>query len=251
MASSEPGWQKLLSQAFPVLISGTLYRLVESQEQVATSALVDDLDEQAILEQLLEATKPRLRPGTEHLHYLLAAPFRYPPLPWGSRFGRSFEPSLLYGALTERTCLAESAFYRLVFWSGMQTPPASGRLQTQHTLFSANYYSHQSVRLQGPIFEAGLDQLCHPAQYQQPQMLGSQMRSQGVEAFEYPSARCPEHGLNVALFEPRALTSRAPESQSAWIGDTQADYVAFSSGKTLHKFASELFKIDGQLPYPA
>ena len=47
--------------------------------------------------------KPR-PPGHERLgrfDYLLRAPWRYPPLRWGSRFGRRFEPGLFYGALSE------------------------------------------------------------------------------------------------------------------------------------------------------
>ena len=60
---------------------GRLLRLVESQEQVATNSLVRTLAEQALLEDLIEASKPPL-PATGHgLHYLLATPFRYPPLP--------------------------------------------------------------------------------------------------------------------------------------------------------------------------
>ena len=72
---------------------GELLRLVESQEQVAASTLVDDLGEQALLEDLLDNAKPPRRPGTEGLHYLLATPFRYPPLRHGSRFGNRFEPA--------------------------------------------------------------------------------------------------------------------------------------------------------------
>lgn len=48
-----------------------MLRLVESQEQVATNQLVSSLERQAVLEDMLEATKPRLRKGTETLHYLL------------------------------------------------------------------------------------------------------------------------------------------------------------------------------------
>ena len=92
-------WAACLAQVKPHPISGTLLRLVESQEQVATNQLVSSLERQAVLEGLLEATKPRLRVGTEHLHYLLATPFRYPPLKHGSRFGTRSAPSLFYGAL--------------------------------------------------------------------------------------------------------------------------------------------------------
>ncbi|MDP1329436.1 hypothetical protein Q6280_28035, partial [Klebsiella pneumoniae] len=61
-------------------IRGVLYRLVESQEQVATVGYVDSLEEQAVLEELLEGSKPAY-PGdlqSQPLHYLLKTPFRYP-----------------------------------------------------------------------------------------------------------------------------------------------------------------------------
>lgn len=56
-------------------VEGELLRLVESQEQVATTSLVGDLAEQSVLEDLLEATKPPYRSGTVGMHYLLASPF--------------------------------------------------------------------------------------------------------------------------------------------------------------------------------
>lgn len=104
-------------------IRGEFWRIVESQEQVATARLVDNLAEQGLLEELLEGAKPAPRPGSERLDYLLMTPFRYPPLRHGSRFGRAYEPSLLYGALAPATALAECAYYRFVFRAGMAEPP--------------------------------------------------------------------------------------------------------------------------------
>jgi hypothetical protein len=131
-------------------LGGELLRMVESQQQIATTSLVDDLAEQALLEELIERSKPPLRPGTERLHDLLATPFRYPPLRHGSRFGTRFEPSLLYGARGLPTLLAEVAYYRFVLWTGMEVPPPSGRLLTQHTQFRASWRSERAVRLQAP-----------------------------------------------------------------------------------------------------
>lgn len=59
------------------------------------------------------------RKGTEASHYLLATPFRYPPL---KVVGTRSEPSLFYGWPETRTVPAEAASYRFVFWSGMATP---------------------------------------------------------------------------------------------------------------------------------
>ena len=39
-------------------VAGTLFRLIENQEQVATLSYVDSLAEQSVLEDLLERSKP-------------------------------------------------------------------------------------------------------------------------------------------------------------------------------------------------
>src|SRR5690349_12503378 len=76
-----------------------IYRLVESQEQVATLGLVNNVYEQGVLEELIESTKNQSPKNNNVLHYLLTTPFRYPPLQYGSRFGKTFEQGLFYGSL--------------------------------------------------------------------------------------------------------------------------------------------------------
>ena len=107
-------------------VKGTLYRLVESQEQIATLGYVDTLDEQALLEEMLESTKPNYKEDLSAYHYLLSTPFRYPPLQWGSRFGGIHEPSLFYGGVSIAVTLAESAYYRFIFWKSMAGKPIRG-----------------------------------------------------------------------------------------------------------------------------
>lgn len=85
-------------------------RLVESQEQVATTKLVETLEEQHQLESLLESTKPAQPEGAGHYHYLIWTPFRYPPLPYGSRFGNRAQHGIFYGSLDDKTALAECAY---------------------------------------------------------------------------------------------------------------------------------------------
>ena len=120
-------WAACSAAARPAPLRGTLVRLIENQEQVATQGLVDTLAEQALLEELLERSKPPRPPGTERLHYLLATPFRYPPLRHGSRFGAREDPSLFYGSRQLPGALAEGAYYRFVFFHGMTTPPRSAQ----------------------------------------------------------------------------------------------------------------------------
>jgi hypothetical protein len=233
-------------------LQGDVFRLVESQEQVATNALVRTLAEQALLEDLIETSKPQLPGPAIRLHYLLATPFRYPPLPWGSRFGRCFEPSLFYAARTRDTVLAESAYYRFVFWSGMATPPPAP-VDTRHTLFSVAIGTRRGLQLQDPPFEAYAAALLDRRHYGATQALGSAMRDAGIEAFEYRSARDPRQGLNVALFTPDALAAAKPDILDEWLCQTTAERVSYYSrpGGGICEFPLDTFLVDGELPLPA
>lgn len=245
-------WGACQGGVAPGPLAGELVRVVESQEQVATNALVETLAEQAQLEALLEAAKPARPPGTEGLHYLLATPFRYPPLRHGSRFGSRFEPSLFYGAHTLQTALAETAYYRLLFWTGMQDPPPSGRLVTEHTAFGASYRSERGLRLQDPPCDRFRERLADPASYADTQPLGRALRAAGVQAFEYVSARDPQGGINVALFTPAAFAVARPTHQQAWLCETRAGSVSFlgAEGGVL-RYPLAQFLVDGVLPRPA
>ncbi|MBI5937491.1 MAG: RES family NAD+ phosphorylase [Betaproteobacteria bacterium] len=245
-------WGACLADAQPISLSGRLLRLVESQEEVATNQLVSSLERQAVLEEMLEATKPALRKGSEDLHYLLFTPFRYPPLKYGSRFGSRDEPSLFYGALGIGTVLAEAAYYRFVFWHGMVEPP-SGKVDTQHTLLEAEYRTSQGLQLQALPFAEYRGLLTHPCEYKASQELGSKMRNAGIEVFEFISARDPKGGINVALFVPDAFSNRAPLSQEPWLCELTGARVKFSAshGRAIYDFPVEMFYVDGKLPRPA
>lgn len=246
-------WAACAGQARPGPLGGGLVRIVESQEQVATLALVQTLAEQALLEQMIDDSKPPRRPGTEGLHYLLATPFRYPPLSHGSRFGSRWEPGLFYGARDVPGALAEAAYYRYYFWTGMETPPPSGALATQHTVFGASWRTGTGLRLQDPPFDAHRALIASPVDYTATQALGANLRAAGVEAFEYPSARDPRGGVNVALFEPRAVASRAPEWRQEWLCETRDAMVRFWAKEAREPFAFPLttFLVDGRFPVPS
>jgi len=245
-------WDACLAGATAGLVSGRLLRLVESQEEVATTQLVSSLERQAVLEDLLEATKPPRREGTERLHYLLATPFRYPPLKHGSRFGSRIEPSLFYGSLGLNTVLAEAAYYRFVFWLGMTVPPED-KLVTQHTMLEAEYRTERGLQLHAPPFSAHRKLLTHPSDYAATQELGSKMRQAGIEAFEFTSARDPEGGVNVALFTPDALPRNEPASREPWLCELTGTHARFSAGhdRTVHGFEVGLFLVAGELAQPA
>jgi hypothetical protein len=246
-------WEACQGEQHIQAIKGTAWRLVESQEQVATLSYVDTLEEQALLEEMLDQIKPSYLPSSNRYHYLLKTPFRYPPLPWGSRFGRCHERGIFYAGCGLNACLADSAYYRLVFWHSIQAKPVKDRIHSEHTLFTVDYRSDRGVRLQDPPFDQYRSQLTDPCDYRLTQDLGSAMRLAGVEAFEYCSARDPEGGLCVGLFQASALAQRKPRESSQWLCELSAREVAFKPllGTEIHRYSLSQFLVDGRLPRPA
>lgn len=233
-------------------LGGEIFRIVESQEEVATLSLVDNLAEQAELERLLDATKPPVPATRAPMHYLLTTPFRYPPLRYGSRFGNRFEPSLFYGSTQQTTLFAEAAYYRFVFLDGMSTPLAN-RLLTQHTVFSVRYQTHLGIDLTRQPFDEFETLLASPSDYRATQKLGTQAREAGTQALQFRSARDTEGGSNVGLYTPEAIASRRPRHPRRWFAETLADTVTFSRrrGQILFSYPRETFLVDGELPAPA
>lgn len=234
-------------------ISDDFVRIVESQQQIATTRIVDTLEEQAILESLLEATKPPLLAHSKHLHYLFSTPFRYPPLKHGSRFGSRYYPSLLYGSKTVETVLIECSYYRFLFWTGMTVPPKTKKFITEHTLFAGRYYSEQGLCLQNIPFSEHSNLLRDAANYADTQLFGLAMRKSGIEAFEYSSARDSNQGVNIALFTADALIVNEPLYKSQWICSTSANNVRFVSreDRKVYGFNINEFVVDGVLPCAA
>jgi len=236
-------------------INGILFRLALAEDCYAGLAidyLVSDLAESAVLEDLLETSKPPFPTGADDLNPLLKTPFRYPPLTHGSRFGQRYEPSLFYGSLSVETVLFESAYYRLVFWQGMTVPPSSP-ITAQHTLFSAHYSCAHGVKLHQPPFNAWQADFTDRCCYTVTQALGSDMRIAGVDAFEFKSARDPNNGLNVALFNPSAFINSHPSLYQGWSSETTAAGVVFFcwDDRSIHRFDVATFLLAGVLAMPA
>lgn len=251
-------------EAGKVRLLGRLYRIVESQEEVATRSLVDNLQKQQVLEELLDQSKPQRLPGSEGLHYLLATPFRYPPLPWGSRFGGTAESGIFYGSKTVSTVLAEAAYYRLLFFRDIDPAP-SHPVTSYHNIFSAKYRADPGIRLQHSSWEADWPALTHPSDYRYCQNLGRQLRQAGVAGLEAPSARAIQAGLvalpplnsegiNVALFEPGALLKRAPAQEAdvtAETGSEEAVFLVKAGDRTeTRTFTLDQFRVAGSYRGP-
>lgn len=245
-------WRSILGRSRHRQLMGTLERLVENQEQKVTLPLTDNLAEHEVLEALLEDSKPtpNLHPRVAKLDYLLRAPWRYPPLPWGSRFGRRFEPGLFYGALNEASLFAEAAYYRFVFLAGMKKP-FKDRVISQFTVYKAAYQTSKGFDLSRAPFSKHESVLRHPSNYRPCQELGSTLRERGTEAIVYLSARTSERAFNVALFSPEALRSRRHRNPRQGLCEVNQDSASFRVGNDLREYSRKDFTVNGKLPLPA
>lgn len=236
----------------PVNYAKKVKRFVETQEIAATTHLVDDLDEQYLLEKMLDEVKPRYRVGTEHMHYLLKTPFRYPPLKYGSRFGTRLSPSFFYASESTHTVLAEVAYYRFVFLAHMQSAYPKP-IRSQHMLFTITLFSRQCADLTLANFHAFESQLKSRNNYHFCQAVGQYLQSSGqVDLIRYHSARSG-HGVNVAIIEPKVIVSQEPESCQNWMCLTASDKVSFTQmgqGEPI-SFHKADFMNQGVFPFPA
>ncbi|MDN3640541.1 RES family NAD+ phosphorylase [Simiduia curdlanivorans] len=236
-------------------LTAELIRVVESQESIATLSLVDGLEEQQVLEALLENSKPGKL--NSKLHYLLASPFRYPPLKWGSRFGGTHEPSLFYGSLNIETAFAECAFYRFVFLSGLSEPFAKA-VVSQHTSFNVRAHGNRGINLAIAPFSQYSAALRSANSYKVAQQLGAAMRADGVQIFVYLSARDNRpSALNGGVFDSAVFAASQPQKFQAWTCHASTDSVRYLAGLGLvqgrqsYEFFRQDFLVDGKLPTPA
>lgn len=197
--------------------SGTAWRAVEFQHATSTRKLVATKDEQEVLEEILEATKPPVPQGAEKLDYLLMTPFRYDaPYPVGSRFRRAgTTEGVFYASEHVRTALAELCYYRFRFFS--ESPDAE--LPGQHeclTVFSVSYASRKVLDLMQPPFVKDRALWVHPSDYGTTQDLSDRARVAGAEIIRYESVRDAEHGVNLALFSYAAFGAKKPMERQTW-----------------------------------
>lgn len=232
-----------------------IWRLIESQQKAATRKLVDSLEEQIILEEMIEQIKPGLPDHYFDLHPLLYTPFRYPPLPHGSRFGHPFEPAIWYGSLALTTALAEKAFYQFHFLRGSSA--AFGLISVPLTAFFVNIKTQSGIDLSKGLFTKYTEAISSPISYDVSQTLGGDMREENVEAFLYQSARDLNKKLNAGIFSPSAFLRRTPDENSmqSWLCTVDNNAVEFSRTSAIdtavYCFLQRDFMVDGTLPFPA
>jgi hypothetical protein len=197
-------------------LRGVCWRVVEAQHQVSTHKLVDSLSEQALLEELIEATKPTVPPECRHLDYLLFTPFRYAAYPKGSRFRRAgMTEGVFYSSEMPETAIAEIAFYRLLFFAESPDTPWPSN-PAEYTAFAAAYRTARALDLTRPPFAAHKKRWSDPTDYSHCQDLADKARAAAVEIIRYWSVRDPAGGVNLALLTCRVFTKPAPVERQTW-----------------------------------
>lgn len=246
-------WTRCAERFEPQRLSGPAWRAVESQHVTSTRKLVDSDDEQQVLEGLIDTAKPPWPTGRRFvgLHYLLATPFRHPPLRYGSRFGTRRERGIFYCAEEQATVLAEKAYYVLLFLEGTEADIEP--LTRPLTVFQVRVSTKKGADLTQAPFDAHVERISSPTSYRDSQPLGASMREAGVAAFRFVSARDPEGGANIGLFEP-IFTTKQPINAEQWICTATRSRVELKPGSAVMRsrtsFPRAVFEVEGTLPMP-
>ena len=230
-ASWNPDWV----HEFSADLHMPAFRMVETQYVAATMRLVDSADEQLMLEEMLEASKPPLPQQASGLHYLLAAPFRYVPQT-GSRFRAVNSPGIWYGADDAYCACAEIAYWRQRFLLD-SVGLMRQTLVTDLSMYEASVQGRALDLLSLPWVLAPALWM-HPSDYTETHKLATLVRDapSGVTWIRYASVRATDH-VCAAVFDPRSLTMVTPEGRyEMWHCHTTASKVTLSNGRVRFDF---------------
>ena len=193
---------------------GTVWRVVEAQHVVSTMKLVDTTEEQALLEELIDGTKPPFPQDCRHLHFLFFTPFRYSKFP--SRFRKA---SSLYGvyyaAEAVETALSEITFHRLLRFGDAPSVPWPDN-PIEFTAFSARIETARCLDLTEHPFDQTDARLSDPTDYSYCQQIAQEAQEDGVEAIRSASVRDPDQGANISLLSCGPFRDTEPASYQNW-----------------------------------
>lgn len=187
------------------VLRSRVWRAVEAQHKIATMRLVDNnLADQAILEKILEESKPPVPQEARGKHWLIFTPFRYTPPPPGSRFRAPHDPGVFYAAFERRTACAEIGYWR---WRFVQDSEGLTQLEAKPmSLFAADVKTTAAIDLRNPPHSRKRKLWTDPDSYAEAQALARKAREEDIEAIVYESVRDPEHGGAVAVLTPKPLS---------------------------------------------
>jgi hypothetical protein len=192
-----------------------VWRVVEAQHRISTNRLASNLADQARLEELAEEAKPDLPKAARGKHYLIASPFRYGHTV-ASRFRKAEErPGIFYASEHEATAIAETAYWRLRFFSRSSgfVPPST---TSEHLSFMVKVKAKRALDLTRPPFAADAAKWTDPLGYAACQDLAGAARVADAQLIRSSSVRDPKARANVAIFDPATIISEAPTYGKTW-----------------------------------
>ena len=178
--------------------------------------LTDTQEEQELLEDILERSKPPIPPECQHLHYLLFTPFRYGS-PYGSRFRRPGQrEGVFYAAEAVETAIAETSFYKFLFFvieaPGTRLPGSA----LEHTAFSVGCTTPFCLTLCASPLDTDAQLWRSPTDYAACWDLADNAREAELQVIRYSSLRDPRGGTNCALLSAGAFAEETPKSLQTW-----------------------------------
>ena len=197
-------------------LTGSAWRAMGVCQPLTTNRLVDNLAEQLHLDKLLNNSIAPQGGVPLRQQSILATAWSQRAVVHGSRFRPATATGLFYGSETPQTAMAEAAYRQLRFWQAMTTPPTQ-RPVTSVELVSYSYHCQTGVRLQHRTFKPLTSVLNNPQTTPLTQSIAGELAQRSIEGFEYPSVRCPDFGLNIALLTPDVLTTSAPTQHQSWL----------------------------------
>jgi hypothetical protein len=225
------------------------WRVVEAQHRISTMKLADTAEEQALLEQLIEKTKPPVPPAARGLDYLLFTPFRYGPYPHGSRFRRAgLSDGVFYAAQAVDTAIAETVFHRLLFFAESPGLPFP-KNPAEYTAFMVRLSAAHAIDLTRPPFDSKARVWMHVQNYAPCQAFADQAREAGADAIIYAAVRDPEHRPAYAVLSPRVFAVNKPVKYQSWrirVGP-EGGFAACEAPKRGLSFPLALFRGDPRL----
>lgn len=194
-------------------LNAVTWRFVEDQYTSSTMKLVSSAAEQAILEDLLDQTKPPVPEDCRHLHYLQFTPFRYPAR-HATRFRVAGDrKGVFYGSATVRTCATEVAFYKVLFFlESPETLPPSRPFEM--TAFSTLLATQACFDLSRA--DESLRLPCEdPVDYAPCHGLVEDLRQTKAEVIRFNSVR-HKGGINYAVLTCAAFAEPRPRKFESW-----------------------------------
>jgi hypothetical protein len=191
--------------------------VVEAQNRFSTMKLADSRESQAVLEDIIEQTKPKIPEECRRLHYLLYTPFRYDaPYPYGSRFRKvGFTPGVFYGSAAPFTAIAEMAFHRLLFFAESPGTPFPANA-SEYTALMVPLATRRSFDLTRTPLNRHAGLWLRLADYVPCQDFAEAARETNAEVIQYASVRDPDKGRNFAVLACSAFAALAPAQLQTW-----------------------------------